>query len=164
LLFGEDLLALVGPTYAAGYVALSVAVLFNATMTLGAFSDQFVAGLGRTHVIPLAQAVFFMASVGLNFVLIPIFGIPGAALASGVAYLLGGAINFGALWRYNRGSVLLLEYWKPFLGGLLMLAPAAAAGLWLDLSFASRVAILVVCLTPFALYARRYWKRFNAAS
>jgi O-antigen/teichoic acid export membrane protein len=167
LLFGGDFLRLVGPTYAVGAAALSVAVFFNAWMTLGAFSEPFVAGMGRTRVVPVAQAVFFSGSVLLNLLLIPRFGIAGAALASGLAYMLGSAVNFGAIWRFNGGSFLLAEYWKPFGVGLLMLAPAALAGVWSDvsgiaLSPLARAAILIVCLVPFALHARRAWKRFNA--
>jgi O-antigen/teichoic acid export membrane protein len=163
LLFGGDFLGLVGPTYVAGAAALSVAVFFNAWMTLGAFSEPFVAGMGRTRVVPVAQAVFFSGSVLLNFLLIPRLGIPGAALASGLAFILGSSVNFGAIWRFNGGSFLLPEYWKPFFAGLLMLAPAAAAGLWLHLSAPVRAALLVACLIPFSLYAFRNWKRFNHA-
>ncbi|HEX2613265.1 MAG TPA: polysaccharide biosynthesis C-terminal domain-containing protein [Fibrobacteria bacterium] len=168
LLFGGDFLRLVGPTYAAGAAALSVAVFFNAWMTLGAFSEPFVAGMGRTRVVPMAQAVFFCGSVLLNLLLIPRLGIPGAALASGLAYMLGSSVNFGAIWRFNGGSFLLPEYWKPFFMGLLMLAPAAAAGLWSEasgahLSAIARAAILLACLVPFSLHAWRGWKRFNLA-
>lgn len=166
LLFGGEFLALVGPTYAAGAAALSIAVFFNVWMTVGAFSEPFVAGLGRTRVVPFAQAAFFSASLALNFLLIPVLGTAGAALASGLAYLVGSAINFGAIWRFNGGSFLLGEYWRPFAAGLLMLSPAVAAGAWgavtgAPLPALARAAILLACLVPFTLYAYRCWRRFN---
>jgi O-antigen/teichoic acid export membrane protein len=163
ILFGRDLLGLVGPTYAAGAVALAIAVFFNVWMTLGAFSDQFVAGIGKTHVIPASHVVFFSASVGLNLLLIPRFGIAGAALASGLAYTLGGLVNFGAIWKFNRGSFLLREYWFPFMGGVLLLTPSVAVGLWSQPSAPARALILATSLAVYALHARRYWKRFNVA-
>jgi O-antigen/teichoic acid export membrane protein len=163
LLFGGDFLGLVGPTYVAGAAALGVAVFFNAWMTLGAFSEPFVAGMGRTRVVPIAQAVFFAGSVVLNFLLIPRLGIAGAALASGLAYLLGSAVNFGAIWRFNGGSFLLPEFWKPFVAGMLMLAPAAAAAMWPELPMLARAGVLALCLVPYAWYARRNWRRYNLA-
>jgi O-antigen/teichoic acid export membrane protein len=167
LLFGGDLLSLVGPTYAAGALALAIAVFFNVWMTAGAFSDQFVAGLGQTRVIAASHVVFFSASLGLNLLLIPRFGLAGAAVASGLAYLLGGLVKFGTLWnqnrRLNRSPFLLWEYWSPFLVGILLLSPALAAGLWFHLSVPLRALILLACLAAYALHARRHWKRFNAA-
>jgi O-antigen/teichoic acid export membrane protein len=163
ILFGRELLGLVGPTYAAGGAALTIAIFFNVWMTVGAFSDQFVAGMGKTHVIPASHVVFFSASVGLNLLLIPRFGTAGAALASGLAYLLGSAVNFGAIWRYNRGPFLLGEYWRPLLGGVLLLSPSVAVGLWLPSSLPVRLAVFFGSLAVYALHARRYWKRFNAA-
>lgn len=164
LMFGGDLLALVGPTYSAGALALSIAVFFNVWMTLGAFSDQFVAGLGKSHVIPVSHVVFFSASLGLNLLLIPPFGIAGAAVASGTAYLLGGAVNFGAIRRYNRGPIVLREYWMPLCAGCAMLAPATVAGLWLSLPPVAEALILVFSLGIYAVHTRRHWKRFNVAA
>jgi O-antigen/teichoic acid export membrane protein len=163
LLFGGDLLGLIGPTYATGHAVLAVAVFFNIWITLGNFSDQFVAGMGKTHIIPVSRLVFFGSSVGLNFLFIPHLGATGAALATGLATLVGGAINFGAIWFYNRGFFLLPDYWRPFVTGFAMLSPAMAAGLWLDLGMAPRLVLLLASLGLFVLHARARWKRFNPA-
>jgi O-antigen/teichoic acid export membrane protein len=164
LLFGGDLLSLVGPTYAAGGLALAIAVFFNVWMTLGAFSDQFVAGLGKSHVIPVSHVVFFSSSLVLNLLLIPPFGIVGAAVASGTAYLLGGAVNYGAIRYYNHGPILLPEYWRPLLAGILILLPASVIGLWFPLSPVVEVLVFVATLAVYAVLARRLWKRFNAVA
>lgn len=166
ILFGSDLLSLVGPTYAAGGVALAIAVSFNASMTLGAFSNQFVAGLGKTQIIPLSHLVFFGSSVALNLLLIPRFGIAGAAFASGIAYALGGCVTLGTILHGARTTgerVFLPKYWVPFTGGALLLTPAVAAGLWFPSSVPVRAAILAASLLAYGLHARRYWKRFYAA-
>jgi O-antigen/teichoic acid export membrane protein len=164
LLFGRELLGLIGPTYAAGHAVLAIAVFFNLWVTLGAFSDQFISGMGKTHVIPVSHLTFFGASVGLNLILIPRMGVEGAALATGLATLLGGAINFGAIWYYNRRLFLLPAYMRAFAAGFLILAPGIALGLaWPESSALLRGAVGLVTLALFALHGRANWKRFNAA-
>jgi len=163
LLFGKDLLGLVGPTYASGHVVLAIAVFFNLWVTLGAFSDQFIAGMGKTHIIPFSHLTLFGASVALNFLIIPRFGAEGAAVATGMATLMGGAINFGAIWYYNRRIFLLPDYVMAFGAGVLILLPSIVVGLWVPASFPIRVALLAVSMAVFAGYSRARWKRFNAA-
>jgi O-antigen/teichoic acid export membrane protein len=163
ILFGGDLLGLIAPSYAAGHMVLVIAVFFNLWVTLGAFSDQFIAGMGKTHVIPASHVVFFASAVALNFLFIPRFGAAGAALATGLATLIGGAINFGAIWYYNRRLFLMAEYSRPFVVSFALLTPAMIAGLWFEPGFLARLGLLAASLAVFTTHALGCWKRFNAA-
>jgi hypothetical protein len=49
------------------------------------------------------------------------------------------------------------------MGGVLLLTPSVAVGLWSQPSAPARELILAASLAVYALHARRYWKRFNVA-
>jgi O-antigen/teichoic acid export membrane protein len=55
---------------------------------------------GRTQYYPLTTAIGAAVNIGLNFVLIPRFGIIGAAWANGAAYALQASIAYGFSQRF----------------------------------------------------------------
>ncbi len=91
-LFTEEFL----PSYLP-WVILFVAEIFksHAAATAG-----FLAGLGFPQVYLAGSAIGLGINLGLNFLLIPIFGIVGAALASSVSYMTLSAIYLYGMRRH----------------------------------------------------------------
>lgn len=162
LIFGRELLGLISPLYADGYRVLLIAVFFNLLITPGAFSGQLLVGLGRTLVVPLAQACFFLATLGLNFLLVPRLGAEGAAAASGMGNLIGGMVSFAGIWYFSKSFMLMPSYLAPVAAGAAILAVPAALHFWLQPGLAADAAIFAAALGLFALHARSQWRRFNA--
>lgn len=162
LIFGRELLSLIAPTYAGGYLVLVIACFFNLLITVGAFSGQLLVGLGRTMLIPVAQGGFFLCSVSFNFLLVPRYGAEGAATATGFANLVGGLITFAGIWYYSKSFMLMGRYFAPLAAGFAMLAVPAAIHFWLRPGLAWDAAVFAAGMAAFALHARANWRRFNA--
>jgi O-antigen/teichoic acid export membrane protein len=164
LLFGRELLGVVSPLYAAGALILPLVIFFNLSSTLGAFSGQFVTGMGRTWIIPVSQASFFTVSLGLNLLLVPRFGMAGAAVATGLAGVTGALVSTIGVWRLNGRSPFLAPYLARSGMQILLLAPAMALGLAGATSLVTRISVLVLCLGAFYWITRAGWRKFNAVA
>jgi O-antigen/teichoic acid export membrane protein len=162
LLFGGELLGLVSPLYVSGAGVLAIFIFFNMVITPGTFSAQFAAGLGRTWLIPMSQAVFFGVSLGLNTLLIPRFGMAGAALATGLAGACSTLVPVSGVAWFAR-NIFMREYWMPLLAGTALLAPAMILGLFYPAPHAVRAAVLLLSVGLFSLYSVSCWKKFNAS-
>jgi O-antigen/teichoic acid export membrane protein len=162
MLFGAELLGLVSPLYAQGYTVLAIVIFFNLWSTPGSFSGQFVTGMGRTTLIPLAQAAFFLTSLCLNLLLIPRFGLTGAAVATGMAGIAGAAVPLAGVWYFHKGRLFDRRYLVHLGVQVLLLSPALAVGLVGDVSPLIRALVLLPCVAAFTLYALAGWKKFNA--
>jgi O-antigen/teichoic acid export membrane protein len=163
LLFGRDLLGLVSPLYAGGAGVLALVIFFNLWSTLGAFSTQFVTGMGKTWVIPLAQGGFFLTSLGMNLLLIPRWGMTGAALATGIAGIVGASVPTIGMWAFNRGTPFLRAYLLHSGAQTLLLLPAMLLGLQGNAHWALRLAVFAITVGAFCLHARSGWRKFNAS-
>lgn len=162
LLFGSELLALVSPLYAAGAGVLALLLFFNLWSTIGGFSSQFASGLGRTWLIPAAQMVFLAATLGLNLLLIPRFGMTGAAIATGLASVLSSIVPLIGISISSPKRILLGQYWLALLPGALLLAPGMIMGIWFEVSMTLRGMVLIATVGAFALLTYSRWKRFNS--
>jgi O-antigen/teichoic acid export membrane protein len=107
LLFPEPFITGVyRPRYAAGAGALVVlAFAFGVDNVFNAFGN-LLRGIGASRALAFDSAVGAVANVGLNLLLIPEYGIVGAAFATLAAYLLMDALKTVQLW-YLTGRVPL---------------------------------------------------------
>lgn len=99
LTFGEQILTrLFGPEYAGGWKALSIlAVGEVANATLGQVA-HLLNMTGHERQTGKAFLVSALVNIGLNFLLIPRYGMSGAAFATSTSLLVWNCI----LWRYAR--------------------------------------------------------------
>jgi O-antigen/teichoic acid export membrane protein len=107
----------------------------------------------RPGFISIASCITAAVSIGLNFALIPIIGIWGAATTSAIAYLL---LNVFCYWRAQR--IFPVNYdWKSLARGLLFLAVAFAAGWFIEISGHPWVSLLVKVVTGVVVFAALVW-------
>ncbi len=129
--FAAWILPLLGPDFAQGLSAVWIlSGFFVIHGTLG-MNQQILVGSGRGAWVPI-DAVLSLLLGGLAFLLlVPRFGLAGAAIANGVTYLtlsllfIVQARRVVGVWPYDRRAALLLA--------LCGLAALAMAGLWIGL-------------------------------
>lgn len=96
LLAGKPLLWLFGPEFVAGYPLLFVLVLgLMARATVGPI-DRVMNMLGQQNFCAMIYAAAFALNLALNFTLIPMFGMAGAAWATSIALIVESILLFFA--------------------------------------------------------------------
>jgi O-antigen/teichoic acid export membrane protein len=161
LFFGRQLLALISPIYGEGYRVLAIATFFNLLTTVGAFSGQLLVGMGKTFMIPASQILFFIASILLNYLMVPRYGAEGAAFATGLSLVMSGLVCFAGIWYYARSPVLKAAYVSPLAAGFAIYAAATIAHFLLPLPLPLDMALFATATGLFAWHARHYWRKFN---
>lgn len=107
VLFSSEFISIVyASRYADGAVALSVLVAGFAVHNVLSTQSNLLKALGRSKLIAANSAVSAVVNVVLNILLIPQWGIEGAAVATVISYLLYDALFTLELW-YDTGEVIL---------------------------------------------------------
>jgi O-antigen/teichoic acid export membrane protein len=99
-LFGQEIVTIVAPDFDDAYKA--VGLLTFSVVAFGV-STVVMAGISivrRTKVLAVLALVAAALNIGLNFVLIPPFGMVGAAVATAAAYALLAVLHFQVAQRY----------------------------------------------------------------
>lgn len=96
-----------GPSLAPLFILLPGVVAVSISKVLGGY----VSGLGRSGLNSFVNIVTVVSNVALNIVLIPTYGIVGAALASLVSYSLSSAMYSVIAGRL--AGVAAIEFWIP---------------------------------------------------
>ena len=88
LIFPKELLTILyGSKYAGGYMALVALSLGIAVNDFSGTSGNILVAGGRTRLNLLCEVIAAVTNVCLNLLLIPLYGIVGAATATGLSYL-----------------------------------------------------------------------------
>ncbi len=159
--FGKELLSLIGATYAQGNIALLIAVFFILINNIGAFSGQVIMGMGKSFMIPVSQGIFFCLSTTLNFLLVPHWGLEGAAFAIGLSNFVGGLTVFIGLRIFTKSWFVQWNYIWPMFLSLIIFAPFALIQSFNNLHLGLRVILFTLPLIIFGLITKHYWKKFN---
>jgi O-antigen/teichoic acid export membrane protein len=123
-----------GEPYESGSTALQIITLFFTLTVLGnAFGSIFLL-LGKTATASATTAVSVAASLATALILLPSFGINGAAASRGVGMLVGFSLTLALVRRQIRLSFDLEAFWK---------SVAAGAGM-----------VIVLWLAQYAAYSR----------
>jgi O-antigen/teichoic acid export membrane protein len=124
LLFSEQaLLILFGSQYGAASAALSVLAIGYLFDALAGRVGSFLQSEGYTQYILYNNIASLVLNLALNIVLIPVYGIIGAAIATASSYALTNMLMFLEAWRKEGViSVPYREILKIFVTGLLPLA------------------------------------------
>jgi O-antigen/teichoic acid export membrane protein len=106
-----------GEPYEPGSIALQIITFFFALTVLGnAFGNIFLL-LGKTASASATTAVSVVASLAAALILLPSFGINGAAASRGVGMLVGFVLTLALVRREIRLSFDLEAFWKSLAAG-----------------------------------------------
>jgi len=104
----------VGGSYEPGSTALQIMTLFFALTVVGnAFANIFLL-LGETAIASVTTTASVVASIVTALILLPIFGINGAATSRGVGMLVSFGLTLALVKRHIRLSFDLEALWKSF--------------------------------------------------
>jgi O-antigen/teichoic acid export membrane protein len=101
-LFAQELISIVAPAFDDAYKAVGLLTFSVVAFGVSTVVMAGIAIVRRTKVLALLAGVAAAINIGLNFVLIPPFGMVGAAVATAVAYAVLAALNFQVAQRYYR--------------------------------------------------------------
>ncbi|MHB1629480.1 MAG: putative polysaccharide biosynthesis protein [Bacilli bacterium] len=109
----------------AGTGAIALAGLISIFSAIELVSTYILQGYDRFYTPVAHMAVGLLIKLALNVILVPLFGIDGAAIASVFGYMVSSWLNMGAIRRVTgiRASMPALS-WRTMVA-------TAAAGLWL---------------------------------
>lgn len=158
--FGRELLGLISPVYAAGYTTLLLSIGLLLVIAPFGFSTQLLMGRGSTWAIPAAQALFFTSTFALNSILIPVYGMEGAAVATGLSHLASGLFCM-TLLRKQLGTWLFLPPYMFATAVQMAIFTFAALLFWAGhLTLAGGIPLFVAAGVIYGIYIRSAWRRF----
>lgn len=117
--FSRDIVRVFGPEFATGgevLLILGFGIFVKSTLGL---SDTLLTSMGRTKVILFNHVVAAVLNVGLNYVLIPQYGILGAAIATGISVTLDGILPTVQLYGWHGIIPFRTDFAYPLLASLL---------------------------------------------
>ncbi|MBI4707248.1 MAG: flippase [Candidatus Omnitrophica bacterium] len=119
ILLAEPIMGIFGQGFAAGAVALMIlggGELVNA----GSGSVGYMLMMtGRSRIVLLNSIIFCFSNIGLNYVLIPQYGIIGAATATGLSLAAINILRLIEVYLFLGFHPYKLDYLKPCIAGLL---------------------------------------------
>lgn len=125
VLLAPDLLRVIyRPAYAAGGLTLSILAVGFATNNVLFTNNPLLQAIGRSKEVAFNTATAAAVNVGINLVLIPRYGIEGAAVATTISYVLLGLLPTVEMWYHTGGSAVD----RSLLGPAVIAVPAALVG------------------------------------
>jgi O-antigen/teichoic acid export membrane protein len=128
-LLAQDIMAIFGPMFVSGWpviVVIAAAQLFNSSVGPAA---RVLAMTGHQRVVMFATLGSATSAVALNLLLVPLFGIFGAAVGTAAALVLLNAITLLFVHRLLGFWPYDARYAKPVVAGLLAVGLAYMARL-----------------------------------
>jgi len=154
VLFPEPVLeTFFGAEYRAGGFALMLlAIGLYATRFVG-LSGSFLTATGDTKVLMYVSGATAALNFGLNILLIPIFGIVGAAIATVSSTILNNGLQAGYVYKTTRIQPFTKELLFPTalsfvcLGGMRIIIPSSRTGFFVGFLIASMLGlVLITCV------------------
>lgn len=120
LVFPKEILTLLyGSQYIRGYVALVVLSLGIAVNDFSGTSANILVAGGRTKLNLCCEIIAAVTNIVLNLVLIPIYGILGAAIATATSYVARNVASLSFVYRFYRMLPYTKKYFNIGLAGVL---------------------------------------------
>ncbi len=116
---------------------LAFAFLFN--VTFGGPDGSLLQGMGYARVVFVNTAVLFGVNFGVSFLLVPVYGIEGAAIGSATALFLVGGLTLMELYYLDGIHPFTRDFGKIVFAGL----PATIAGIPIVVLVPSDLAVVV---------------------
>lgn len=162
-IFKQDILAIIHPEYGGAstfmYFLLPIPYMYCSFSLAG----NIVAMTGHSKLTLLNSIMVSVANVIMNLILIPLFGIIGAAIASAIATISLHSLELGEARWVADAKLYLKDIYKPHLAGLIS-AILLAVGLilvpWFTTGLIPQIVLSAIVLGVFAgLLGTNYIKR-----
>ncbi len=101
-----------GPEYLPGYLTLVFLSIAIFVMSLSIFFSNILSVLKKTKIISVIITFSALVNFFLNWMLIPIYGTVGAAIASAITYIVGFCLYFLISWKLTKTSPFSFDILK----------------------------------------------------
>jgi len=123
VLFSDDVLnILYGSAYVTGAYAFCILTLSYFLISIMLPTRQMIKTVGRTKLIMLNISIGAFLNVILNYLLIPRYGMEGAALATGISVLTVNLLSFAEVFKITHIQPVRINYAKIFTASLISLS------------------------------------------
>lgn len=113
LFSSQTLNLLFGSEYTVAATALTILALgYLANGSVG-LTSSFLKSSGHTKPIMYTTTVALITNIGLNIILIPIYGIIGAAIATSSSIIILNLLNYSLVWKLEGINTVPRKIWKP---------------------------------------------------
>jgi O-antigen/teichoic acid export membrane protein len=130
MVFSEKIIGMFfGSQYAAGALSFSILVIGVVFFAIARINLNMIAGIGRPKTVTRIILVAAAVNVVLNLILIPIYRIEGAAVATAVSYITAFFLSTRSISKYVRSRAP----WKEWIKTLVL-----ASTLWVIIDAAMR--------------------------
>jgi O-antigen/teichoic acid export membrane protein len=150
LLFPKYILSILfGTNYATGATAFTILIVAYFIDVITGPAVRILMTLKKTKLIFYINAIVMILNVVLNIILIPLYGITGAAIATGISIVLREIIIFNTARKYIQFGYKLKSYFKYTLSAILpvlLIYPA------MKLITISIISLMVAVAVFFGLY------------
>ncbi len=118
--FSDSILGIMfGSEYIVGATALRILAFGYFITSLFGLASSLLQSYGRTKIIMGCSFIGASVNFILNFLLIPIYGVTGAAIATGASLALLGLLYLFFIYRIGRVQPFKLSYVKPLFASLI---------------------------------------------
>jgi O-antigen/teichoic acid export membrane protein len=162
LVFPKEILTLLyGSEYTAGYVALIVLSMGIAVNDFSGTSANILVAGGRTKLNLACEIIAAVTNIGLNVLLIPLYGIVGAAIATGTSYVTRNIASLCFVYRYYGMLPYTRKYLNVMFSGLVAIAIIYALKIYSPLSWWATMFVLGVLFVGLYLAATLLSRSFD---
>jgi len=152
VLFSDDVLnILYGSAYIRGAYAFCILTLSYFFISVMFPTGQIIKTVGRTKLIMLNTSVGAFLDAILNYLLIPRYGIEGAALATGISVLTVSLLSFAEVFKITHIQPVRINYAKIFTASLISLSLIYLLTRQIKTSIYILIAMFVLYISIYAL-------------
>lgn len=105
----QIILILYGEKYIGAVSSLSLIVWYTSFSYFGAINDVYMVAEDKQKWVQLTTLIGALSNVGMNFLLIPVWGIVGAALASLITQILANFVLMALIPDLRKGFALMIK-------------------------------------------------------
>jgi len=119
ILYSKEIMALFGKDFVVGYLVLIILGITQLINSATGSSGLIINMIGKSKVFLINQIVVFGINLSLNIILIPIYGIIGAAIATAIAIITVNLIRLAEVYYFLNIHPYKWTYLKPIGAGLI---------------------------------------------
>ena len=160
LLFPEFFLSIFSKEFIRGAACLRILALASIIVSISSYPDSIIFMSGRSHIAFINTFIAFVINFIINYLLIPGYGIIGAALGTIAAYLAVALLRISIVYYLMKIHPLSKSLWKPISAGCITLLILLAINK--QISFKGNIiTISLISLFMMLYFAFIYWFRFS---
>lgn len=156
LLFPEFSLSIFSKEFIGGAGCLRILALGSIIVSLSSYPDSLIFMSGRSHIVLINTFIALIVNFIVNYLLIPGYGITGAALGTLAAFLVVSLLSISAAYSLMKIHPLSTSLWKPIVAGCIPLFILFTINKWL--SFRSNtITVSLMALFTLLYFIFIYW-------